>query len=74
MDVFWTGIITLFIFTAVFYIVLFSFIFYWHLKKTTFIVVPLIFTFEFLAIGFFVVVIVSFLLEYLPNLFNLSLI
>lgn len=68
MDIFTVGIITLFVMTAIFYIVLFSFIYYWHLTKITFIVVPAIFTFEFLIIGFFVVSIVSIILNYLPVL------
>jgi hypothetical protein len=68
MDVFTTGLIVLFVMTAIFYIVVFSFIFYWHLKKVTFVVVPMIFTFEFFATGFFVVAIVSIILNYLPVL------
>lgn len=62
------GIITLLFATAVFYIVLFSFIYYWHLKKITFVVVPAFFTFEFLLTGFFIVVIVSIILNYFPVL------
>lgn len=68
MDVFTVGLITLFISTIVFYIVLFSFIFYWHLKKITFVVVPIIFTFEFFATGFLIVAIVSIVFQYLPVL------
>jgi hypothetical protein len=68
MDVFTTGIITLFICSAIFYIVLFSFIYYWHLKKTSFVVVPVIFAFEFFATCFFIVAIVSIILNYLPEL------
>jgi hypothetical protein len=66
MDVFTTGIITLLAVTAVFFIVLFSFIYYWHLKKITYVVVPAIFTFEFFLVGFFIVAIVSITLNYLP--------
>ncbi len=62
------GLTTLLVSTAVFYIVLFSFIYYWHLTKITFVVVPLIFTFEFFITGFFVVAIVSIILNYLPDL------
>ena len=54
MDVFFTGLVTLLIVTAIFYIVLLGFVFYWHLKKTTFIVVPVIFTFE-LFVGAFII-------------------
>jgi hypothetical protein len=66
MDVFTVGITVLFVMTAIFYIVLFSFIFYWHLAKVSFVVVPMVFTFEFFAIGFLVVSIVSIILNYLP--------
>ena len=72
MDIFTVGIITLLAGTAIFYIVLFSFIFYWHLKSITFVVVPVIFTFEFFAIGFFVISIASIILNYLPGLISLS--
>ena len=68
MDIFTTGLIVLFAMTAIFYIVLFSFIFYWHLRNITFVVVPVFFTFEFFIMGFFVVSIVSIILNYLPDL------
>ena len=72
MDVFTVGIITLFAATAIFYIVLFSFIYYWHLKKISFIVVPVIFTFEFFITGFFVVAIVSIVIKFLPEIIMVS--
>jgi len=68
MDIFTVGLIVLFAMTAIFYIVIFSFIFYWHLVKISFLVVPMIFTFEFFAKGFLVVAIVSIILNYLPVL------
>lgn len=68
MDAFIVGLLTLAATTIVFYIVLFSFIFYWHLVKVSFLVVPMIFTFEFFASGFLVVVILSIIINYLPNL------
>jgi len=68
MDVFGVGLIVLFIMTAIFYIVLFSFLYYWHEIKISYIVVPVIFTFEFFAIGFFVVVLTSLFLVYIPEL------
>ncbi len=71
MDVFFTGIIVLFVMTAIFYIVLFSLIFYWHLKKISFVVVPAFFTFEFLITGFFVVAIVSIIINYLPEIIRI---
>jgi len=72
VDIFLTGLITLFVASAVFYAVLFSFIFYWHLKKITFVVVPVIFTFEFFIAGFFIVSIVSIILNYVPGLIRAS--
>ena len=59
MDPFITGLITLFIMTAVFYIVIFSFIYYWHLKETSYVVLPLVFTFDFFIRAFAIVAIVS---------------
>ena len=66
MGVFSVGLIVLFVMTAIFYIVLFSFIFYWHLAKVSFFVVPLVFAFEFFATGFLIVSIASIILNYLP--------
>jgi len=71
MAIFTVGLIVLFVMSAVFYIVLFSFIYYWHLIKVTFFVVPLVFTFEFFAIGFLVVVVASIILKYVPDLIRL---
>jgi hypothetical protein len=68
MDVFITGLIVLFVVSAIFYAVLFTFIYYWHLRRVTFVVVPMIFAFEFFAIGFLIVVIVSIILDYVPIL------
>jgi len=68
MDVFTTGLVVLFVASAVFYIAIFSFMFYWHLRKLTFVVVPIIFTFEFFATGFFIVCIVSIIFNYVPYL------
>jgi hypothetical protein len=68
MDIFTIGLFTLLASTAVFYIVLFSFIYYWHLKKISYLVVPAIFTFEFFVAGFFIISIGSIILIYLPDL------
>lgn len=72
MDIFVTGIIVLFVMTTIFYIVWFSFIYYWHLKKISFVVVPTLFTFDFFIIGFFVVSLTAIILNYLPELFRLT--
>jgi hypothetical protein len=70
MDVFTVGLIVLFSMTAIFYIVVFSFFYYWHLKKISFIVMPAIFAFEFFAVGFLIVAIVSIAINYLPIVVN----
>lgn len=67
MPYFFVGINILFAATLIFYLVFFSLVYYWHEKKTTFVVVPLIYTFEFFLIGFLIVSIISILLEYLPQ-------
>ena len=66
MDIFTTGLYVLLVMTAIFYIVLFSFIFYWHLKKVSYIVVPIIWAFEFFVLGFFVVALTAIILNYVP--------
>lgn len=72
MGIFLTGLVVLFVMTAIFYIVIFSFFYYWHLKKISFVVVPVIFAFEFLILGFLVVSIVSIILQYLPDLIRVA--
>ena len=72
MDIFTTGLIVLFVMTAIFYIVAFSFVYYWHLVKVSFVVVPLLWTFEFFSLGFLVVSIVSIILNYLPVLIKIA--
>lgn len=67
MSVFSVGLSVLFVMSAIFYIVFFSFIFYWHLRKRSFVFVPFVFTFEFFVIGFFVVALVSIILDFLPE-------
>jgi len=70
MSYFLIGINILFAATLVFYLVFFGLVYYWHEKKTTFVVVPLIYTFEFFLVGFLIVSIVSILLENLPQILN----
>jgi len=72
MSAFITGLIVLFIATAIFYIVLFSFIYYWHLRKISFIVVPAVFAFEFFATCFFIVAIISIIIDFLPSIIRAS--
>jgi hypothetical protein len=72
MGIFTTLLIILFVATAIFYIVFFSFIYYWHLKKTSYVVVPVIFTFEFFIVGFFIVCILALVIQYTPYLLKLG--
>lgn len=71
MEVFFVGLLTLLVVTAIFYIVLFSFIYYWHLVKTSFVVVPIIFTFEVFYKGFIALVVITLIIHYLPFLVSL---
>lgn len=71
MSYFYLGIIILFIATVIYYIGIFSLIFYWHLKKISYIIVPLLFTFRFFFMGFLIVSAVSLILENLPKLISL---
>lgn len=70
MDVFFTGIVTLLIVTAVFYIVFFGFIFYWHLNWKSYIVVPVIFTFEVFLRGFIITTAISLFFYWAPFIIN----
>lgn len=70
MDIFNLLLILLFVVTAIYYIVFFSLTYYWHENKTTFIVVPLIYTFEFFVAGFLVISIISIVFNYFPELLN----
>ena len=72
MSYFFTGLGILFAATIIYYIVFFSLVYYWHEKKETFVIVPVYYTFEFFAIGFLVVCVVSVLLEYLPQIIKSS--
>jgi len=70
MDIFFILLIDLSVATVAFYIVLFSFIFYWHLVKISYVVVPLIFSFEFFTVGFFIISIITIVVKYLPFVVN----
>ena len=69
IEVFYTGIITLIVCSLIFYAVLFSFIFYWHKRLASVVIVPSVFALEFFLRGFFVVSAVTIILHYLPTLF-----
>jgi hypothetical protein len=59
----------LLVMTVLYYAVFFGFVYYWHEKVLTYILAPVVYTFEFFAIGFLVVIAASILLEYVPQLF-----
>ena len=61
---FW-GFVILFVLTILFYVVIFSLIYYWRETKITFVIVPLIFTFEFFLAGFLVVFLFSIFVYYI---------
>lgn len=66
MDVFFTGFITLLIILAIYLIVWVSFIYYWHLKKISIIIVPTLFVFEALLRGFWILVGITLFFHYAP--------
>jgi len=70
MEIFTTLLIVLFVVTAIYYVVYFSLIYYWHEAKLSFIVLPAMSTFEFFIVGFLVVAIISILINYLPEVLN----
>ncbi len=70
MDIFFILLIELCIATVIFYITLFSFIYYWHLVKISYIIVPLVFSFEFFTVGFFIISILTIIVKYLPFVIN----
>jgi len=71
MDIFSLLFIVLLIATAIYYIVFFSFIYYWHQKIATVIIVPMIFTFEFFIIGFLIISIASIVVTFLPEILTI---
>ena len=71
MDLFTILFVYLSIATIVFFIVFFSFIYYWHLKKTSFVIVPALFTFDFFLIGFLVISIIYLVIKYAPMFINI---
>lgn len=60
------GTVILFSATFIFYLVFFGLVYYWHEKKATYIVVPLIYTFNFFLAGFLAMSIALIVIEYLP--------
>ncbi len=67
VDVFFTGISVLLVMTAIFYLVFFGFVYYWHLKKTSLVFVPVWVAFILLWKGFIAVVVTALLFRYLPD-------
>jgi len=68
MDIFSILLIVLFVATAIYYIVFFSLCYYWHEAKFTFVVVPVIYTFEFFIAGFLIISIISIVVIFLPEI------
>ncbi len=58
--------------TVIFYIVWFSLFYYWHEKAESYVVVPLLFTFEFFITGFLIISLLSIVVQYLPDLLKLT--
>lgn len=64
---FW-GTLILFGLTILFYIVCVSLIYYWHEKRATYVVLPLLYTFEFFVIGFFILSLICLIVQYFPEI------
>jgi len=63
--------IILIVSTIIFYIGWFSMFYYWHERKETYVVVPVLFTFEFFITGFLIISLLSIILQYVPDLLKL---
>ncbi len=72
MSYFFWGTIILFVATLIFYVVFASLVYYWHEKRASIVVVPLLFTFEFFVIAFLITALVCVLLQYLPDIIKLA--
>lgn len=68
MEVFFVGLLVLLVVTAIFYIVFFGFIYYWHLVKISFVIFPMLYTFEVFFKGFIALVVITLIIKYLPYL------
>ena len=71
MEIFSTLVILLLIATAIYYIVFFSLSYYWHEAKTSYVILPVIYSFEFFLIGFLAISIVSIILNFSPEILQL---
>lgn len=70
MSYFYLGIIILGVFTIAYYLVFLGLFIYWHDRKTSIVIPPLIFAFRFFLAGFLIVSAISLLLENLPQLIS----
>lgn len=72
MSYFLIGFIILSILTVIFYIASFLIFRYWHERKETYLVIPVMYTFEFFVVGFLIISIISIILSYLPDIIQLT--
>ncbi len=68
--IFWASI-TLFIVTLIYYLVWLGLVWYWHEKKTSLLIIPLLYTFDFFIIAFLVMSLVVIVLTYTPDIIQL---
>jgi len=68
MNYFFWLTVALLILTAIFYIVCVSLVYYWHEKRATYVIIPLLYTFEFFITGFLMISVISIVLQYLPDI------
>lgn len=67
---FWLSI-GLLVATLIYYLIFAGFIWYWHEKKITVLVVPLLFTFEFFLFGFLIISLIAVVIQYAPEALSL---
>ena len=68
MTAFFILSILLFACTIIFYLVWYAVINYWHETRVSTVIIPVLFTFEFFVAGFLVIVLLSLLWQYLPDI------
>ncbi len=67
---FWLSI-ALLVATLIYYLIFAGFIWYWHEKWTSVVMVPLLFTFEFFLFGFLIICLIAIVIQYGPAAFSL---
>jgi len=67
---FW-GTIILLVSTAIYYIIFFSLVYYWRETRANYVVVPLLYTFDFFIAAFLIISFACIFLQYFPEALTL---